>query len=304
MCPILSGMYPTDSIAIYSEPYGEEKPQFYRQTEFDPTELVKDSAMLAKINAGALSGLQDVYTAVDYLNWAESYEMPHYINANTEISEFSLPSGIDTLPVFKTKAVIIADSIAGMCIRKVESSDSEAWDVSAAGVKLSASSAKKLDSLIVENRKDFAGKWSVPNGLLLYPLNEYLVSGKVLLNDKFDSYIITYSTFNPAIEESYYDYVKVGYLVNVRGDQLVSVALLTYSDYSIDCGTHIYGYLLDDGAILLQEHYFGGVNYDNSTATAHSIKLPINYYLYRITDEGAFRQLLPPGVAEGEDKQS
>ena len=281
----------------------KESWEFFNKTRFEPIVLVKDSAMLTKINASALSGLQDVYTALDYLNWAESSEMPHYINANTEISEFSLPSGIDTLPVFKTKAVIIADSIAGMCIKKVKSSDSGAWDVLAAGVKLSASSANKLDSLIVENSKNFSEKWSVPTGLLLYPLEEYFVSGKVLLNDKFDSYIITYSAFNPAIEESYYDYVKIGYLVNIRDDQLVSVALLTYSDYSIDCGTEIYGYLLDNRAVMLQEHFFGGINYGNSTVPARSIEMPVNYYLYQVTDEGAFRQLLPPGAVAGEDKQ-
>ena len=133
--------------------YAMESWEFFNKTRFEPTDLVKDSAMLTKINASALSGLQDVYTALDYLNWAESSEMPHYINANTEISEFSLPSGIDTLPVFKSKAVIIADSIAGMCFKKVNSSDSGAWDVLAAGVKLSASSANKLDSLIVKTVK-------------------------------------------------------------------------------------------------------------------------------------------------------
>ena len=101
----------------------------------------------------------------------------------------------------------------------------------------------------------------------------------------------------------FYDYVKIGYLVNIRDDQLVSVALLTYSNYSIDCGTEIYGYLLDNRAVMLQEHFFGGINYGNSTVPARSIEMPVNYYLYQVTDEGAFRQLLPPGAVAGEDKQ-
>ncbi len=261
--------------------------EFFNKTPYDIPRQVANRRLNTLLFSNALLPGERRCTPVHYWNWVDSEQTPYFLNLSPDNNRISLPEGISETATFKNEGYFTCEALSNI-----------------QGIRLDRGQARIIDSVlnVMWERPELQN--SVPYQFFPYKYKDYYIIGKVNISDNFDSFLLFCNTYGSPTEMDYYESC---YILNCRSGHLLSVAQLANDGAGIDASIRLLGYLLGDGIVIVQEPlgYTDWLSYEISVTPPESkVEFPVNYYIYQISDDGTVHQLLPPGVAEGEDKQS